>query len=87
MTIDNMVSQIASIQYNNEPITDIKGFVSNIPAKTANEIKTVLNSQKDIGTIPHQKVPTPKEFVEKGAPESYDQAITLDYANFFAYKS
>ena len=87
MTIDNMVNQIIAVKYNNEPIQDIKQFITEIPAKIANEIKEVLNSQKDIGTIPHQTVATPQEFVDKGAPQSYPQPITLDYANFFAYKS
>ena len=87
MTIDNMVNQIIAVKYKNEPIQDIKQFITEIPAKIANEIKEVLNSQKDIGTIPHQTVATPQEFVDKGAPQSYPQPITLDYANFFAYKS
>lgn len=87
MTIDNMVNQIIAVKYKNEPIQDVKQFITEIPAKIANEIKEVLNSQKDIGTIPHQTVATPQEFVDKGAPQSYPQPITLDYANFFAYKS
>ena len=87
MTIDNMVNQIIAVKYKNEPIQDVKQFITEIPAKIANEIKEVLNSQKDIGTIPHQTVATPQEFVDKGAPQSYPQPITLDYAKVFAYIS
>lgn len=86
ITVDNMVSQISSVKYKGEPIENIKEYVENIPAKVANEIKDKIASQKAIGTIPTQEVATPEELVAKGAPKTYPQTITLDYANFFVSK-
>ena len=64
----------------------IKSFITSIPAVMANEIKEVINSQKDIGTIPAMTIQTDQQEIDQGAPSTYKQNINLDYSNFFVYK-
>ena len=46
MTVESLTSQLVSVKYQGtEDITDIKSFVSNIPAVMANEIKEVTHKK------------------------------------------
>ena len=88
--MSNIASQITYIKFDETELQssqEILTFIADIPAPVANEIKDILASQKNIGTIKPLKIQTPKEQVDKGAPKQFDQKLVLDYANFFVLKS
>ena len=90
LTVSNIASQITYIKFDETELQssqEILTFIADIPAPVANEIKDILASQKNIGTIKPLKIQTPKEQVDKGAPKQFDQKLVLDYANFFGLKS
>lgn len=87
LTIKNIADQITKVTHPDYELTssqDIYNWVLDIPAPVANEIKTKIQSQKSIGTLPPIEIATPDELIKKGAPGTFKQTITLDFSNFFA---
>lgn len=90
MTVKTIADQINSVKFDDVELTssmDIQNWVGDIPAPLANEIRNVLQSQRQKGTLKPLTIQTPQEYVDKGAPATFQQSISMDYSNFFALKS
>lgn len=91
LTVDNMTDMIVSVTTpDGNTVNDrlyIKDFVYNMDTNTAKEIQNHIDSQINIGRIPPITVQTESQFVEKGAPPTFETPITFDTANFFALSS
>ena len=89
-TVERLSNSVVSITTPQETVTDrnqIYQFISNIDTKTADQIKQKMEELRLLGSIKPIQIATPQEFIDDGAPDSYETAINMDNSNFFGLKS
>lgn len=91
ITVNNMIDSIESVTLQDgvEVIDrkNIKEFVENMLAEDAREIRNHLTQQNSKGQIKPLSVQSLPEYVEQGAPKTFETPLSLDTSNFFASKS
>ena len=86
LTINSIASSIVSITIGDTVVTNsehIKEFMQNADKVFYQEVLKHIEAQRDMFAIEPLKVTSSEEDIAKGAPESYEVAITFDQSNFF----
>ena len=87
LTINSLSASVVSISIGDtvvENAAHIQEFIQNADKEFYNEVLTHIEKQKDLFALEPMKVDSNEEDVSKGAPETYEVAITFDQSNFFA---
>ena len=87
LTINSLSASIVSISIGDTVVDNpvhIQEFIQNADKEFYNEVLTHIEKQKDLFALEPMKVDSNEEDVSKGAPKTYEVAITFDQSNFFA---
>lgn len=87
LTINSLSSSLVSITIGDTEVTNtahIQEFIQNADKEFYNEVLKHIEAQRDAFALEPLKVKSNDEDIQKGAPKSYEVAITFDQSNFFA---
>lgn len=87
LTINSLSSSIVSVTIGDTVVTNavhIQEFIQNADKEFYNEVLKHIEAQRDAFALEPLKVKSNDEDIQKGAPKSYEVAITFDQSNFFA---
>lgn len=87
LTINSLSSSLVSITIGDTEVTNtahIQEFIQNADKEFYNEVLKHIEAQRDTFALEPLKVKSNDEDIQKGAPKSYEVAITFDQSNFFA---
>jgi hypothetical protein len=87
LTINSLSSSLVSITIGDTEVTNtahIQEFIQNADKEFYDEVLKHIEAQRDAFALEPLKVKSNDEDIQKGAPKSYEVAITFDQSNFFA---